>query len=425
VLIGGGIGLVQGGALVVSAQSDLTLAQDASRFGAGSAQRVAFLEGELQGAWGMLLADVVTGGLLARVGGAGNVGRAVMQTVRTAAVAGGGSAIGTATNPNVWASPDTAGILLKAAVIGSVAGAGGHVAGSWLSRAGNRVMLGLSRDTGPLKRGSMVKLGAKDAPSSTEGRVLSVNGDRVRVATPEGQVDFRVTDAAVVSAQYGSGGGGRPIGPTVAAHSQGRRQAIIDASVQAGPNKTVIHHPKDSEFLIRHALDNPPPKDWWGLTMHGSDDGYFYVARQARGAPGERSTVRQYYLTDEEVADIVRSSGWRQGTPVFLMVCNSGGTHTGRDAMAARLARLLNTHVLAPEFPVAPVPSAFTGSSAVHTVQPAANSMRGNPDSHYMLFNPGGREVARFSPTNLQRAQNVFNVEEIALQATQAIRSGG
>ena len=61
---GAGIGLAQGGATVYRATSELNQARDTHRFGAGSADRVAFLENEVQGAWGMLLTDVVTGGVL-------------------------------------------------------------------------------------------------------------------------------------------------------------------------------------------------------------------------------------------------------------------------------------------------------------------------------------------------------------------------
>lgn len=419
-MAGAGLGLAQGGANVYRATSELNQARDTHRFGAGSADRVAFLENEVQGAWGMLLTDVVTGGVLGRVGGAGNLSK-VLATARTAAVAGTGSAVGTASNPNVWASPNTAGVLLKAAVIGGAAGGVGHVGGTWLSGVGNRVMVGLSRETGPLSPGAMVKLGAQGQPASTEGRVISVDGDTVRVATPEGPVGYRVDDAAIVTAQYGGGAQGpRPIGPAVAQHNLARRDALIQASIKVGPNKTVIHHPKDSPFLIRHAMENPAPDGYWGLTMHGSDDGFFYLTRRANPAPGEQTTVRQYYLTDDEVVAIMRRTGYRPGTPVFLMVCNSGGSHTGREAMAARLARLLDTHVLAPEFPVAPVPSQFTGGSThVHTVQPSPGSMRGNPDSHYMLFGPGGSEMKRFSPIDLPQARGVFDVDDLGAQARQ------
>lgn len=420
---GAGIGLAQGGATVYRATSELNQARDTHRFGAGSADRVAFLENEVQGAWGMLLTDVVTGGVLGRVGGAGTLSK-VLATARTAAVAATGSAAGTATNPNVWASPNTAGVLLKAAVIGGAAGGAGHAAGSLLSKAGNRVMLAFSRETGPLEPGAMVKLGAQGQPASTEGRVVSVDGDTVRVATPEGVVDYRVDDAAIVTAQYGGGAQApKPIGPAVAQHNAARRAAIIEASIKTARNKTVIHHPKDSPFLIQHALDNPAPDGYWGLTMHGSDDGFFYLTRKANPAPGEQSSVRQYYLTDEEVVEIMRRTGYRQGTPVFLMVCNSGGGHTGREAMAARLARLLDAHVLAPEFPVAPVPPQFTGGSPnVHTVQPVAGSMRGNPDSHYMLFGPSGGELKRFSPIDLPQARGVFDVDALGAEARQLMQ---
>jgi len=202
---GATLGLAQGGVHVANASSDLALARDGHRVGAVSEQRLAFLEGEVQGAWGMLLVDVATGGLLGRFGGAGNVGK-VAQAFRTMAISGAGTGVGTATNPNVWDSPDVAAVLLKATVIGTVAGGAGAAAGSGLSRAGNRLMIGLSRRHGELKAGARVTLSTKDADAGGEmmGEVVSVHGDNVRISTPHGQVNYKINDVALVRTADGS-----------------------------------------------------------------------------------------------------------------------------------------------------------------------------------------------------------------------------
>lgn len=202
---GAGVGLVQGGVHVANASSDLTTARDGSRIGAVSEERLAFLEGEVQGAWGMLLVDVATGGVLGRFGGAGNVGK-VAQAFRTMAISGAGAGVGTATNPNVWDAPDVAGILLKATVVGAVAGGAGAAAGSALNRVGARLMIGLGRGSGGLKPGAPVTLSLKDGTSGSQlrGEVIAVNGQDVRIATPHGEVTYRVDDVAIVRTADGS-----------------------------------------------------------------------------------------------------------------------------------------------------------------------------------------------------------------------------
>jgi|GEM_PF-2394636 len=204
-VVGGGVGLVQGGVVVADAHNDLHLARDAHRAGAGGEARIAFLEGEVQGAWGMLLADVVTGGLLGRVGGASGVAK-VATAFKTIAISGAGTGIGTATNPNVWASDDVAGVLLKATVMGAVAGGAGAAAGGVLARAGNRVMIGLSRRSGELKVGARVSLASQGDKGGSHlmGEVVAISGDRVRIVTPHGEVNYTVQDVAIVRTMDGS-----------------------------------------------------------------------------------------------------------------------------------------------------------------------------------------------------------------------------
>jgi hypothetical protein len=204
-VVGAGTGLVHGGVMVADAHNDLHLARDSHRAGAGGEARVAFLEGELQGAWGMLLADVVSGGLLGRVGGASGVMK-VATAFKTIAISGAGTGIGTATNPNVWASDDVAGILIKATVMGAVAGGAGAAAGGLLARAGNRVMIGLSRQHGELKVGTRVTLASQGSQGEAHmmGEVVSVSGDRIRIVTPHGEVNYTVNDVAIVRTMDGS-----------------------------------------------------------------------------------------------------------------------------------------------------------------------------------------------------------------------------
>ncbi len=224
---GATLGLAQGGVQVASASSDLALARDGHRIGAVSEQRLSFLEGEVQGAWGMLLVDVASGGLLGRFGGAGNVGK-LAQAFRTIAISGASTGVGTATNPNVWDSPDVAGILLKATVVGAVAGGAGAAAGSGLSRAGNRLMIGLSRRGGPLKPGARVTLSTKDADTGGElmGEVVSVSGQNVRISTPHGQVNYKIDDVAIIRTADGSPAAVVPPDPPVSS----RRQVANDTA---------------------------------------------------------------------------------------------------------------------------------------------------------------------------------------------------
>ena len=200
--VGTSFGLATGGANVYNAQTRLTATQDAQRFGAASAERVDFLEGELQGAWGMLAADVVTGGVIGRTATTSvRVGR-ILNTVRIAAISGGGTAMGTATNPNVWAAPDTAGILLQATVIGAVAGgvpAGLAGAASSL-RNGSRVMVGV-RSADDLRPGGTVRLAGQTDGAPFDARIVAVGRDgTIVVETPSGRRTLRVQNGAVLRA---------------------------------------------------------------------------------------------------------------------------------------------------------------------------------------------------------------------------------
>ncbi len=247
--VGGGLGLAMGGANVYSAQNSLTLARDSSRFGAGGEQRIAFLEGELQGAWGMLLADVVTGGILGRMGGAGNVGR-LLQTVRTTAVSGAGAGLGTAANPNVWDAPDTAGILLKATVIGMAAGTAGDLAGSALTRVGQRVMVGITRSNGHVRVGATVEIGARGGQQTMQGQVTRIEGSQLTVVTPAGEVRLNVRDTAIVTTGDGSPAVGTP-------DIHGPRPANTSTQDRVSPRAPRVHNEADQPFARIRDLESP------------------------------------------------------------------------------------------------------------------------------------------------------------------------
>ncbi len=259
--VGGGLGLVQSGAGVMSAQSGLALARDAHRAGVGSEARIASLEGEVQGAWGMLVADVVTGGILGRVGGAGGASK-IIQGIKTIAISGAGAGLGTATNPNVWASPDVVGILVKATVIGGVAGGVGSAAGQSLTRAGQRIMVGFSRADGELKVGARVSLATQGQSGETHlrGEIISVTGSRVRIATPHGEAEFNIDDVAIM----------KTIDATAAPRQTAEPRAVSRQELVDEVRAPRVQGSGDGEFDSVAAIEKPVLSNQEALQAMGS-----------------------------------------------------------------------------------------------------------------------------------------------------------
>lgn len=200
-LVGSGIGLTQGVVQLGSAAHKLEQTEDAYRFGAATEQSVEFAEGELQGAWGMLVVDTATGGLMGRFGGGQSVSN-LMKVVRVSTISGVGSGLATATNPNVWRSDDTTGLILFATVVGAVSGAGGHfvAAGAMrvLPKVGAKLQIGVSKLDGHLIQGRKVRVQLRVGETPVDATVVSVNrADATVTLKVEGQ-DLRVKVGKVV-----------------------------------------------------------------------------------------------------------------------------------------------------------------------------------------------------------------------------------
>jgi len=190
-LVGGSIGLAQGGVGVYTATGRLQNTRDAELYGAASEARVDQAEGELAGAWGMLVVNLATAGAIGRFGGTQAMSTLVRASrVTTISAAGGG--VATATNPNVWRAENTGSLILFGTVIAGAAGASGlavaGAAGRLVRPLGARVQIGVSKVDGELKAGRTVKvqLGADDAP--VNARVVSTNArDNTVMLTVEGK----------------------------------------------------------------------------------------------------------------------------------------------------------------------------------------------------------------------------------------------
>lgn len=203
-LVGSAIGLSQGIAQVVSADHKLQQTKDAHRFGAATDASVQHAEGELQGAWGMLIVNTATGGMIGRFGGGSTVTNA-MKMLRISGISGVGNALATATNPNVWRAENTASLILFATVVGGASGAGGHMVAQGLARVfpalGGKVQIGVSKLNGHLRKGNKVtvQLRADEAPVSA--KVVAVNkADGTVTLGVEGQ-NLRVRVGKIVKVQ--------------------------------------------------------------------------------------------------------------------------------------------------------------------------------------------------------------------------------
>jgi hypothetical protein len=177
-LTGAGIGLVQGGVHVYGASERLQELEDAHLYGAASDGRVQHARGEVKGAWGMLVVNVVTAGALGKFGGGPALSN-LMRGARVTAISAAGGGIGVATNPNVWEAENTASLILFGTLIGGGAGAGGHALASGASKLvpalGARIQVGVTRSQGALQKGNTVTVQLKPNAKPVSAKVVSVN----------------------------------------------------------------------------------------------------------------------------------------------------------------------------------------------------------------------------------------------------------
>ena len=186
-LAGVGNSVVEGGLRLHGAQEALADARALRSAGIASDERIEYLEGEVQGAWGAIVADVVTAGASSKV----PAGR-TWSVWATMGLEGAGSALGAATDPNVWRSENTLGILLEAAVIGAAGDAATGQAG--------RYLVGLRRGAGPLATGSHVRIAGQGDMAPTAGTVASTGAGsgRLSITTSDGVLALQVLRAGLV-----------------------------------------------------------------------------------------------------------------------------------------------------------------------------------------------------------------------------------
>lgn len=235
---------------VVSSVEALGRAQDARRVGAASDQTVRFRENEVTGAVAGLYVNVLTAGLTA--GTAGNVTRAgaralLREAVRDTLIGAGSGALTTALNPNVWDSDNTAGLILKGAIVGGVGGAVGWGAGRGVQAVGRRIAIAFPRpvDAGVLRVGSQVDVAIEGQRAPERWRVARMNQDSgMMTLEREGrQIEVSIREVQRVSVD--------PDSPLAAAMRAGRVDESGAPVEDGGVNSRA---PGDG------GITNPPPE---------------------------------------------------------------------------------------------------------------------------------------------------------------------
>ena len=101
-----------------------------------------------------------------------------------------------------------------------------------------------------------------------------------------------------------------------------------------------------SKTLLSGFLTTARMKGWFDIAIHGSDDtdpvGFFCIH-----SPDERNKRLRYYVTPEQLAQVVRHSGWRSSMPIRLYSCHGAYKDRYGIPIAQQLSKLLNTEVLA------------------------------------------------------------------------------
>jgi hypothetical protein len=101
-----------------------------------------------------------------------------------------------------------------------------------------------------------------------------------------------------------------------------------------------------SKNLLNGFVTSARMKGWFDVAIHGSDDtdpiGFFCIH-----SPAARSKRTRHYVTPEQLAQVVRQSGWRSIMPIRLYSCHGAYKDRYGIPIAQRLAKLLNTEVLA------------------------------------------------------------------------------
>ena len=237
-VLGAGVGTVQGGVMVYDASQAVTEGRTAVHIGAMNPETLARLENELQGAWGALAVDAVTGGLIGRFGGT----RMATQLVRGTLISAAGGGLSTAVNPNVWEDPNVVALIFQGTLIGGVSGAAGvglGVAGGRALQVGQKMQFAINRDGGPLRVGRKVRVGVARDGEPIDGTVTAVDaeGGTVRMRVADQEVTMRVEKTTAVSKTDDAATPGRVrSGAGVAAWVRQDAKAPLQRAVDLGPN---------------------------------------------------------------------------------------------------------------------------------------------------------------------------------------------
>ncbi len=233
-VLGAGIGTINGGVMVYGRSQAVGEGRAAVAIGAMSPETLRSLENELQGAWGMLAVDVVTGGVIGRFGGTS----AVSQIIRGTVISAAGGGIGTAMNPNVWQSPDTVGLVFQGVLVGAVSGAIGSgvgAGGARLLRSGSPVQFAIERGGGPLSVGRRVRVSTGRDAEAIDAVVTGIDRNTNTVVLSADGQTFTMRVDKTVALSRGSAPA-RVRAANVATWVRADVRAPLQRAVDLGPN---------------------------------------------------------------------------------------------------------------------------------------------------------------------------------------------
>jgi hypothetical protein len=183
-LIAGAIvGAASSGEQVARAMDALEGAKLAEIAGIGSAQTTESRSDDLTGAWAAFAVNVLSAGVTARV--PTNV---VLQVVQPMGMGAASGLVSTAMHPGVWKNENPLGMLVEATVVSAAFSLGAAAAVKTTAAAlvtGKRIAFAISREN-QLRPGAEIVVGQK------VGKVISADGDNVRLAVDGAELTVRV-----------------------------------------------------------------------------------------------------------------------------------------------------------------------------------------------------------------------------------------
>lgn len=289
-VLGAGLGTAHGGVMVYDASQAVSEGRTAVAIGAMSPETLARLEGDLQGAWGMLAVDALTGGLIGRFGGTS----AASQLLRGTLISGAGGGVGTALNPNVWDDPNTIALIFQGTLVGGISGAVGAGVGVGALRAGQQIQFAIRRDNGPLRVGRTVRVGTARDGAPVDGVVthIDANNGTVRMRVDDGEITVRVSKTTAVSRDGDAPPASRTVrsGAGVAAWVRDDARAPLQRAVDLGPNSWAAMPTRPTGRRFQRGLSGD----------YGSGAGGYKEARNLLAGQAD-STPRTVSLIGESV----------------------------------------------------------------------------------------------------------------------------